>query len=92
MRYRPKRSACLEQILLLVIGNENREYLDIHKQGRNADGSPRNLKYDGLILNAQSILKRGGLIFQRNHSQYGIIVNCTLPIASCRLNCIIRRN
>jgi len=43
-RYR-KTSARLVQILLLVLNDSNREYLDIHKQGRNSDGSPRNPKY-----------------------------------------------
>lgn len=43
-RYR-KTSADVAQILLLVLNDGNRECLDIHKQGRNSDGSPRNPKY-----------------------------------------------
>jgi len=43
-RYR-KTSATMAQILLLALNAGNREYLDIHKQGRNSDGSPRNPKY-----------------------------------------------
>ncbi len=40
-----KTSAELQQILLLVINKNNQTYLDIHKQGRNSDGSTRNVKY-----------------------------------------------
>lgn len=43
-RYR-KTNATVEQILLLVIDRNNREYLDTHKQGRNSDGKRRNPKY-----------------------------------------------
>lgn len=43
-RYR-KTSVDMQQILLPVINRHNKQYLDIHKQGRNADGAPRNLKY-----------------------------------------------
>lgn len=43
-RYR-KTSAEVKQILLLVINQDNKQYLDIYKQGRNSDGSPRNMKY-----------------------------------------------
>ena len=43
-RYR-KTSARVDQVLLLALNSGNREYPDIHKQGRNSDGSPRNLKY-----------------------------------------------
>lgn len=43
-RYR-KTSAEVKQILLLVINKDNQPYLDIHKQGRNSDGNPRNHKY-----------------------------------------------
>ena len=43
-RYRKTR-ADLQQIILLVINDKNLKFLDIHRQGRNADGSPRNPKY-----------------------------------------------
>ncbi len=43
-RYR-KTSAELKQILLLIINQDNQSYLDIHRQGRNSDGSLRNVKY-----------------------------------------------
>lgn len=43
-RYR-KTSAEVKQILLLIIEPDNEQYLDIYKQGRNSDGSPRNPKY-----------------------------------------------
>lgn len=43
-RYR-KTSATVAQVLLLVLNAGNREYLDLHKQGRNSDGSPRHPKY-----------------------------------------------
>ena len=55
-RYR-KTSAELKQILLLVIDQNNKQYLDIHKQGRNSDagGSRRNLKY---MLNIERVADR----------------------------------
>lgn len=43
-RYR-KTSAKMNQILLLVIDKCNKDYLCIHKQGRNAGGQERNPKY-----------------------------------------------
>ena len=43
-RYR-KTNALVKQILLLVIDRNNQGNLDIHRQGRNSDGSARNPKY-----------------------------------------------
>lgn len=43
-RYR-KTSAEMVQILLLVVTGDNQDCLDTHRQGRNSDGSPRNVKY-----------------------------------------------
>ena len=43
-RYR-KTKAELTEIILLLITKENIEDLDVHKQGRNSNGSPRNPKY-----------------------------------------------
>lgn len=42
---RRKTSAIVLSILLLTIRQDNLQYLKIYKQGKNADGSPRNLKY-----------------------------------------------
>lgn len=47
-----KTSADLKQILLLVINQNTLKYLDIHRQGRNSDGSGRNTKY---MLNMQQV-------------------------------------
>lgn len=43
-RYR-KTAAKLEQVLLLELHNDNQPDLGIYRQGRNSDGSPRNVKY-----------------------------------------------
>ncbi len=43
-RYR-KTNAVVKQILLLAINHKNQGCLDIHRQGRNSDGSPRKPKY-----------------------------------------------
>ncbi len=51
-RYRKTR-ADLQQILFLTITNENKPYLNRHEQGRNADGSPRNPKYEINIEQAE---------------------------------------
>ena len=40
-----KTKAELVEIVLLVINKDNIEVLDVHKQGRNSNGNPRNLKY-----------------------------------------------
>ena len=50
-RYR-KTFAEVKQIFLLVINKDNRIYLDVHKQGRNSDGKPRNPKY---MLNIEKL-------------------------------------
>lgn len=43
-RYR-KTSALLRQILFLVLTDGNKKHLQMHAQGRNSDGSPRQPKY-----------------------------------------------
>ena len=43
-RYR-KRSAQLQQVLILSIDKNNKDLLGIYNQGRNSDGSPRPPKY-----------------------------------------------
>ncbi len=43
-RYR-KRSAQLQQVLILAINEDNKSLLGVYRQGRNADGSPRQQKY-----------------------------------------------
>lgn len=43
-RYR-KTAAYLRQILFLAITEQNKDDLSIHRQGRNANGAPRNPKY-----------------------------------------------
>lgn len=60
-RYR-KTCAVLRQILFLVIGGGNEEHLGMYAQGRNANGSPRNPKYQ-LDIAKSEILEVGRIDF-----------------------------